>query len=158
MVDVDAHLNAVLEALDSSLAEVGFARAKRARIWRLTGPEVLQVVDLQRSSYGPKFYLNIGFWIRSEDPSVTAPKSHTCHVVARLADFCPDKEREIAGLLTLDAGEYSPAQREHELASIVRAVAKSALVRGTTVEGLRSMDAEGLLKRSSVEQAALDNA
>jgi Domain of unknown function (DUF4304) len=158
MVDVEAHLDAVLAALDESLAEVGFVRAKRARIWRLTGPEVLEVVDLQRSSYGPKFYVNIGFWIRSHDPTVTAPKSHQCHVVARVEDFWPAKESAIAALLTLDIGDDSPKERGRALHAIVGAVATSALVRGSTVEGLRSMRAEGLLNRSRVKQAALDKA
>ena len=57
---------------------------KKARTWRRTTSEAVQVLNLQKSTWGPApLYVNLGVYLRrlGSDPS---PSENVCHVRARL--------------------------------------------------------------------------
>jgi hypothetical protein len=68
--DLESALHAVLKPL-------GFR--KRARTWRLERPEVISVVNLQKSSWGDDFYLNLGVFLKG-DGAVRQPAEKDCHI------------------------------------------------------------------------------
>ena len=57
---------------------------KKVRTWRRTTSEAVQVLNLQKSSWGPApLYVNLGVYLRrlGSDPS---PSENVCHIRARL--------------------------------------------------------------------------
>ena len=64
------------------LKRMGFL--KTARTWRRTSPSVVQVLNLQKSPWGPApLYVNLGVYFRRFGPDMS-PSENQCHVRARL--------------------------------------------------------------------------
>ena len=75
------HDGAVLEAaIDSVLKPRGYR--KRRSTWHLVLPEVILVANMQRSQWGPSFYINLGVYLRALG-SETSPPEYRCHIRAR---------------------------------------------------------------------------
>ncbi|MFB6609342.1 DUF4304 domain-containing protein [Agromyces sp. NPDC056379] len=93
--------NEIQVAMDAWLNGAGFRKHKGA--WYRRTDEVVTVVDLQKSQYGPQYYLNIGLWFRAIE-DLQFPKPVACHVVNRLASelsgFASD---DLSRLLDLEA-------------------------------------------------------
>ena len=52
--------------------------SKKSGSWYITGPDAIAVLNLQKSQYGPRYYLNVGLWFgpsrtMEQDPALTAP-------------------------------------------------------------------------------------
>jgi hypothetical protein len=56
---------------------------KKARTWWRHGDETIQVVNLQKSPYGERLYVNLGVYV-TQLGSETSPPENRCHVQARL--------------------------------------------------------------------------
>jgi hypothetical protein len=63
--------------------------------------EVVTVSNLQRSQYGPRYYVNQAFWLK-ELGDVLYPKAYQCHVMCRLESLFPEKVEMIGRLLDLE--------------------------------------------------------
>ena len=90
--------NAVQQAFDSFGTESGFE--KKSGSWYRRSPEVTAVSNLQKSQYGPKYYFNQGFWLRSLGGE-PFPKENKCHIRARLESLVPEERSGIDHLLDL---------------------------------------------------------
>ncbi len=75
----------------------GFKR--KTTSWYRQFPEVTQVVNLQRSPWGPQYYINLGVALRAllDDPN---PKENHCHARARIerAGADPDETKSVFDL------------------------------------------------------------
>ena len=119
--------------LTSLLRPVGFRR--EGRNWRLDLPDVIQVVNLQRSRWSDSFYLNIGIFVRAvqNEPgrvrNEAKPSIVDCHFRIRLGDLFsgppvpPTKisaeQIRLYELLDLEDGRIDPATREMELSAMI---------------------------------------
>ncbi len=119
--------------LTSLLRPTGFRR--EGRNWRLDLPDVIQVVNLQRSRWSDSFYLNIGIFVRAvqNEPgrvrNEAKPNIVECHFRIRLEDLFtgpPVPPKKISAeqirlyeLLDLEDRRIDPAAREAELRSII---------------------------------------
>ena len=119
--------------LTSLLRPVGFHR--EGRNWRFDLPDVIQVVNLQRSRWSNSFYLNIGIFVRGvqNEPgrvrSEAKPNIVECHFRIRLEDLFtgppvpPTKisaeQIRLLELLNLEDRRIGPATREAELRSMI---------------------------------------
>lgn len=67
----------------------GFKR--KTTSWYRQYPEVTQVVNLQRSPWGPQYYINLGVALRAllDDPN---PKEYQCHARTRIEGVGIDPE------------------------------------------------------------------
>jgi hypothetical protein len=116
---------------------------KKSGSWYRRTPEIIAVSNLQKSNYGPRYYFNHGFWLRSlgNDPY---PKEWRCHVRTRLEDMLPGRAHEIERLLDLGASVID----EERIAGI-RQLFDGGLLpiieQASTVAGLLSLVQEGEL-------------
>lgn len=70
----------LVEAIGKPLKAAGFK--KKANTWFLNNDETIAVLNLQRSSYGPQYYINVGLWLKPLG-EVDIPKEHHCHIRCR---------------------------------------------------------------------------
>ena len=59
------------------------------RAWYMRTDEVIATCDLQKSQYGPSYYLNVGYYLRSSG-DMTHPKSYECDISLRGEVFLGD--------------------------------------------------------------------
>jgi hypothetical protein len=62
---------------------------KKSRTWWRTTDDVIQVVNLQKSAYGERLYVNLGLYIRSLG-SEQNPPEYRCHIRVRLERLVPE--------------------------------------------------------------------
>ncbi|WP_082585445.1 DUF4304 domain-containing protein [Hydrogenophaga sp. Root209] len=65
---------------------------KKAKTWRRHCPDVIQVLNLQKSPYGDNMYVNLGVYVRSLGEEQNPPENR-CHVQVRL-ERVTQSERE----------------------------------------------------------------
>jgi hypothetical protein len=68
-------------AIALQLKNAGFR--KKVRTWWRQVDEVIQVVNLQKSPYGERLYVNLGIYV-TRLGSESSPAENRCHVQARL--------------------------------------------------------------------------
>ncbi|KZE39580.1 DUF4304 domain-containing protein [Microbacterium sp. T32] len=111
--------------------------------------ETIVVLHLQKSNYGPRYYVNVAVWLLEAGPA-TAPKPWECHVQTRLGRVVPrgvdDRLRE---LLDLDAPIADDVRRE-ELLGVWREHLLPVREAAATLNGLRSGDGLRLVQASLV--------
>lgn len=123
-------LETLLAAL---LRPVGFRR--EGRNWRQDLPDVIQIVNLQRSRWSDRFYLNIGVFVKvvQNDPgrvrNKAKPNIVECHYRIRLEDLFPGppvppkkisaEQIRLYELLDLEDRRIDPKARETELRSMI---------------------------------------
>ena len=82
----------LLKAIINELfSEAGFE--KKSNNWYWANNEVILVVNLQKSIYGMKFYLNFGIALK-ELGIEECPKEHKCHIRFRLSSIIPEKNKK----------------------------------------------------------------
>jgi hypothetical protein len=112
----------------------------RGRAWFLRTDEVIVTCDLQKSQYSPLYYLNVGYYLRSEGPE-THPKSHTCHITYRAGELI-GRERAFDELLDLE-NRIDDETRSIQLYSPLNTELAPRIHCGSTIAGLRAMLADG---------------
>jgi hypothetical protein len=104
--------NAVQKAFDRFGRAAGFE--KKSGAWYRRCDEVVAVVDLQKSQYGPQYYVNVAFWLRALGEE-QYPKTWKSHVQVRLGSLLtPELAERAKRLLDLDQ-EIPVEQRTEEL-------------------------------------------
>lgn len=122
---------------------------KRSSSWYLGSDETITVLNLQRSSYGPRYYVNIAIWLLAAGPT-TAPKPHQCHIQTRLERLVPPSlEKRLNALLDLDC-HIEPGVRREELLALLGKHLRPILEVSTTSEGLRSDQGMQFLRASLI--------
>jgi hypothetical protein len=105
--------------LDAQLITQGFR--KKASSWYRQAEGALQVVDLQKSSYGMQFYVNLCCVpIGMEVEGMPTPKEHKCPVRIRLTSAFPDQREKIEKVFDLDAVNIPDSEREEWVVSFAR--------------------------------------
>jgi hypothetical protein len=90
-------------AIAPQLKAAGFR--KKARTWWRNVDEAIQVVNLQKSPYGERLYVNLGIYV-TRLGSETSPPENRCHVQARL-ERVTDPAR-LAAISSAEAGAAPP--------------------------------------------------
>ena len=130
----------------------GLGMVKESGSWYRHADSLVTILNLQKSQYAPRYYLNIAFWLMGLG-SEGFPKENTAHVRIRLDVLLPDAADEITKLLDLGSG-IADAQREEGLRALLNSRLRPILDRTTTVEDLRQLKLTGLLKGAAVRVAA----
>jgi Domain of unknown function (DUF4304) len=112
----------------------------RSRAWFLRTEDVVVTCDLQKSQYGPLYYLNVGYYLRSQGLE-THPKSHKCHITYRAGQLI-GRERAFDELLNLEH-QLDDETRSLQLYSLLTTELVPRIHRGSTIAGLRAMLADG---------------
>src|SRR5258708_17263146 len=89
---------------------------KKSGTWYRSTDEVIKAVNLQKSQYGPSYYVNAGWSLRSLG-DVKFPKDHQWHVSIRLESLAAERADEVMELMDLKSGipEGERSQRLQEL-------------------------------------------
>jgi hypothetical protein len=138
--------NAVQRAFDGFGRDAG--SEKKSGSWYRRRDEVVAVLNLQKSQYGPRYYLNVGFWL-VEVGDERYPQPHKCHVRMRVEGLLPAAEKRINELLNL-GHDMSDEERMTELRALLDGELLPLLERAGSVAGLRGMLAAGMLKHAGI--------
>lgn len=138
--------DAVQQAFDCFGREAGFE--KKSGSWYRHAEEVIAVSNIQKSQYGPSYYINQGYWLRRLG-NERYPKIVRCHVQARLEDLLPEAEHRIVELLNVE-NEMPDRERVDELVLLLKGELLPLIEQGSSVTGLRAMLAGGLLAGAGI--------
>lgn len=137
----------VQQAVDDFASGLGGRR--RSGSWFVDGADAIAVVNLQKSRYGPRYYLNIGYWFLELGSSTAPPPSH-CHLQSRADVLVGEASRErLNDLLNLAA----PMPDVYRLDSIAELLSKEllpVLTSGLSLQGLATEAGQWLLTHSLV--------
>jgi Domain of unknown function (DUF4304) len=138
--------NAIQQGYDRFGREAGFTKASGS--WYGYSPEVISVTNLQKSQYGPRYFLNQCFWIRAVGDERYPPPSR-CHIQTRAEGLVPSMERKMSDLLDLDTMVDEDA-RSTEVERLLIGELLPVIRRADSVDGLRGMLADGLLAHAGI--------
>lgn len=121
--------------------------AKKGASLYLEQVATIGVFNLQRSQWGPHYYVNIALWLRAlgED---TRPKEYACHVRTRMDALFSDETEYIHGLL--DSGEVADFDQRRGQIVLLLERALGVLRACADLEGLRGSDEGQRLLASSL--------
>lgn len=100
--------NEVQQAYD--LASKGAGYVKHSGSWYKRLPETIAVLNLQKSQYGPKYYVNLALWLLPLGEA-TYPKVAECHLFARIEKLVPQTlHSRLTTLLDLEKDVEGPTR------------------------------------------------
>lgn len=109
---------------------------KHSGSWYRVANEVTAVVNLQKSQYGPSYYINVGFWISAVEPA-RFPRSEQCHVSFRIERLMGDDADRVARLLNLDTPVDE--DRSDGIRTVLTDRLAPVLIAAQTLLGLRDL-------------------
>lgn len=130
----------------------GLGFAQRGSSAHRQTDDVIQVVNLQKSTYGSFYYINLGIALKSLG-AANRPREEQCHIRIRMTGLLGDAARDLDSLLDLEspveAGERI-LRLEGMAGDAIRQFTESA----STMSGLRSLYRSGVLSNAWIEKRA----
>lgn len=124
--------------------------SKKAGCWYVAGSDAIIVLNLQKSQYGPKYFINVALWFTGIGEAITPKPSH-CHVQTRLETLVPEAVRlQVEALLDLDVG-IDDGERQTELWEVLTRQLEPVIEAGKTLEGLGTDTGRHLLSKSLID-------
>lgn len=121
------------QAIAPVMKQAGFK--KRGQSWRFDTPETIVVLNLQKSQWGPGYFINLGVLIRALNPH-SQPDVFSCPIQTRLKNLLPklDAARE---LFDFSNSKYDTDEGYKEMAEVVRTYALPLLKQCGSLDGIR---------------------
>lgn len=124
--------------------------SKKSGSWYITGPDAIAVLNLQKSQYGPRYYLNVGLWFLGV-ALATNPKPSHCHVQSRFELLVPAADRQhLEDLLDLDQA-FDDEERRTGLLAVLTSKLEPLLEAGMSDHGLATEAGQHLLMKSLID-------
>jgi hypothetical protein len=142
--------NIIQTPFDEFAQSSGFT--KKSGSWYRRSSETIVVLNLQKSQYGPQYYVNVGLWLLGIGPE-EAPKENHCHVRTRLEFLVPTPKGRVTTLLDL-ASPLDDRTRREELLTLLKSDLLPVVDACATLEDLRSGEGRRLIDVSLVEGPA----
>ncbi len=136
-------------AIDTWAKKAGMT--KKAGSWYLSREETILVLDLQKSNYASRYFLNLAVWLRAIAPA-GFPKEQSCHIRTRLSRLVSESER-VDRLLDVEWVKAHPDALD-ELGSLLDTAVASFASATASLDSLRSARGRSLLQRCLVNRAA----
>lgn len=73
----------IIKSIHKDLVELNYKR--KTDTWYLQKSDFICVLNLQKSAWGNKYYINLGVYIK-DDSSLDFPKEYQCHIRWRLTE------------------------------------------------------------------------
>ena len=124
---------------------------KRSSSWYRTEDETIAVYQVQRSSFGPQFYVNVALWLLPLGAH-HYPKERECHIRTRLSQLVDDASSGLDDTLNLEFS-MSASERQNNLQRLLEIYMIPLLDRSATIAGILD-ETNPLLARSLVTAAA----
>jgi hypothetical protein len=133
----------LVEILNEPLREEGYLR--KAQAWYRFTPDCIMVVDLQKSDFGGKYYINLAVLLRALD-ATPVPKEHKCHLRVRVGQLVDDDERStLKKYLDLEDGSVTTEERRVGLQRVLREIALPTLAEVSSLDAVkRKFEKDGL--------------
>lgn len=126
----------------------GFAKAagfsKKSGVWCRRQHETIAVLELQKSQYGPQYYVNVALWLL-ELGEAECPKEHACHLRSRLDELFPAHEDQLKIVLNLDNPTLTEVERREKFESILNEQLLPLIDSSSTLEGVKTLVADDRL-------------
>lgn len=137
-----------MDPIQTAFLKAASAHGFTARKWNGTRQvgEVTQVISLQRSDYGPSYYLNVGLWPLVGDEQPSTVRAVDCPFRLRGDQLVP----ELAQAFDLEAPPGSERKEHASRDALDRVIA--TLDPLSTLESLRRLDREGKLTGWAVDR------
>ena len=148
-----AERNVVQQVLDEFGKASGML--KQSGTWYRTTDDLTEAVNLQKSQYGPSYYVNVGWCLRALG-DVKFPKDYQWHIGMRLDLLAPNRTKDIKQLLDLDT-PIAEDERRHRLGELLDSELRPVLERTSNVDGLRALRREGRLKGAAVRGPPIES-
>ncbi|WAC71441.1 DUF4304 domain-containing protein [Roseateles sp. SL47] len=137
------------KGLGCVLKSAGFA--SKSGSWYLSGRDSIVVLNLQKSDFDEKFYLNFGVWLKSLG-AVEFPAENKCHIQARLTSLFPGHAEAIDRACMAGGSKEDSATFAEFLESEFVPFCNDCL----RIEGLRSKLEADVFKRALIMKTAKD--
>lgn len=137
------------KGIDSVLKSAGFVG--KSGSWFLGGGDATVVLNLQKSDFDEKYYVNFGVWLKSFG-SVAFPSENKCHIQARLTSLFPDHAEVIDRASKMGSSTEDFMAFAELLEKVVVPFCNDCL----RIEDLRSKLEAGVFKKALVMKAAKD--
>ncbi len=126
---------------------------KRARTWYRRSPDVLSILNLQKSQWGAQYYVNVAFWFTALGAEAL-PKEREAHVRTRLDTLLRQTDpAELRAFLDLDA-PISETDRVAGLLRLLEGELAPLFEKFTSVAAFKSPAGRDLLMRALVRREA----
>ena len=123
---------------------------KKSGSWYLAGPDSIVVLNLQKSSYSSRYYINIGVWFTGLGLAKD-PKPTHCHLQARAETLLEEADRpRLEELLAVGNGR-APGVHELELLEALSSQVRPYVEAGQTLVGLTTSVGKRLLAKSLLD-------
>jgi hypothetical protein len=137
----------------SILSDRGFT--KKTGSWYRKTAEALLIVNLQKSSFGNQYYLNLACVpLALSLPDEPYPKENKCPIRIRLSSAFPEKKAEIESLLDLECMALADAERREKIQMLVEDMLLPFMSQMETKDALISAFNAGKFRRAMVYKAA----
>jgi hypothetical protein len=140
--------NDLKSTIDSALKIGNFAR--KGHSWYLNGPDVIIVVNLQRSAWNEQYYINVGFWLKVFGAE-TSPKYNHCQLYYRVENLFEEETDLIRSSCSLLTGDEPTLER---LFSFIKNKLLPFLLECLDEDRIKSLMAQGKLDRGFVKLEA----
>jgi hypothetical protein len=117
---------------------------KKGSSWYLDGTDCTCVLNLQKSSWGGQYYINLGVSVKALQAS-PFPKESQCDIRIRLTELVENKSL-LERSLDLENETVDPASRIKTLENGIKTVALPFLTKTQTFRGIRELVAQRKLK------------
>ena len=117
-----------------ALREAGFK--VRSNTWHKQCEDTILVVNLQKSQWGPQFYINLAVWVRRLGDA-SAPKEYQCHIRQRATSLPDTRAKTLERALDLEDESMGMQEREACIDEFMRESAIPFLESLSTIEGIR---------------------
>jgi hypothetical protein len=140
------------DAVQTAVAAVARAGGFKGgpRTWRKEVPLGLAVLNLQKSSWGPQYYINFGVYVRALGP-LTEPRAEQCHYSARAEstfsaseEWQPERWEDLLNLECVESDEV----RQREIEMFLSEDVLPFMEQIGTDAGLRTAFAQGRLTQA----------
>lgn len=126
---------------------------RKASTWYLRSDETIAVLNLQRSLYGPPYYLNVAVWLLALEPADTL-REFKCHIRTRADRLVPaDLEARLSELLDLESA-IDDETRRVELLALLQMHVLPVMRASATLDGLRTGSGLHLVDHALVDHDA----
>jgi len=140
--------NIIQTTFDQYGAEVG--GIKRSGSWYVHSKETIVVLNLQKSQFALKYFVNVAIWILMAGPA-EAPKPSECQIQTRLDALLPeDLVTHLNELLDLQ-NDFEPEARHTQFLDLLRKHLSAVICAASTLDGLRAGEGLRLVSSSLVD-------
>jgi hypothetical protein len=143
----------LVDAFGAVLKSAGFKK-KKADTWYLNCADTIQLLNVQKSSYGQQHYVNLAIWLKPIGESETPPE-HKCQIRLRWSALFAEDDELPKRLVDLEDDSISDEARKTGIIKIVESHVLPFFSRTMSIDNLKALyQAKSFPKQCSINVKA----